>query len=105
MSAVQRPRLELQIALGKDGHLLQEAVAVALLRRKRQEDVKFDGSERHGFDHCAQTICAAHICPARDSSVQGSGFRVGSGSGFGGRGSGFGVRRSENEPCPLNVEL
>ena len=41
---IQRARLELQLAVGEAGDLLQQAVAMALLGGQRQQDVKFNGS-------------------------------------------------------------
>ena len=45
--AVERAGLELQLAFGEDGDLLQQAVAVTLLFREGEEDVEFDRAQSH----------------------------------------------------------
>src|SRR6185436_7850423 len=45
--AIERAWLELQLAFGEGGDLLQQAVPVTLLFREGEEDVEFDRSQSH----------------------------------------------------------
>ena len=62
---VERAGLELQFAVSEGRNLLEDVVAMALLRREGEQDVEFDRSERHWL--YARQLYAPHINLRRSS--------------------------------------